>query len=169
VCGQTHAVIPLAKAAGKIVKAQILATFFGIGMALSSLSAWAELSDADAIDLARAMSYSERSYSDIVLTLMMEGRTLSQATHITMQVTETFSQRTTLTRTVLCMSRNNDEAEQVMRAAIEALPPADPAIQEIISEHVKYQRSSCLDQEILKRPPVEYATGDSDNVVSTSQ
>ncbi len=136
---------------------------------LLAMPVYAEIADDEALDLARAMAYGERSYGEIVLTLIVEGRSLPEATYITMLATESLPQRQALAQTVLCMSRNVEEAQEVVKQAISALPKDDPAVQAIVSEHVKYQRSSCIDSDILKRPPVNYASNAENIDVSPSR
>jgi hypothetical protein len=125
---------------------------------LVSLPAWSVMPDEEAQALVSAMLQESASYQNIVQTLIQDGRSLPEATQVTMRVVKPFEQRAQLARTALCMSRDIDEAERVTNAAIAAITPGDAVVDEIVSEFVKYQRSSCLDTEIIQRPPFEYAT-----------
>ncbi|MCZ6829244.1 MAG: hypothetical protein O7F73_06600 [Gammaproteobacteria bacterium] len=137
----------------------------GIALLLSN-TAWPAMSDDAALDLVRAMTYSENSYKDIVLTLIMDGRTLPEATGITMRVVIPFQQRTALARTVLCMSKDADEAQLVTNAAISAVPPGDAVVDEFVSEFVKYQRSSCTMQFQSSTVPIKPLSLSSGGLVS---
>jgi hypothetical protein len=126
---------------------------------LASRAVWPAMSDQEARDLITAMTNNYSSYADIILTLMEDGRTLPEATEMTMLEVKQLKLRTQLARTALCLSRDVGEAEQVTNAAISAVPPGDDVVKEFVSEYVKYQRSSCLASDLIDTPPVQYATG----------
>ena len=115
----------------------------GLALLLSH-SAWSAMPADEALELVSAMASSENSYRDIVLALVGDGRTLPEAIIIAMQVITPYQQRTALTRTVLCMCQDIEEAELVTSAAISVVTPGDPVVNAIVNEFVMYQRSSCL-------------------------
>jgi hypothetical protein len=141
----------------------------GVALFLSQ-SAWSAMSTDEALDIVRAMVYTEAPYEDIVLTLVGDGRTLPEATTIAMQAITPFQERTQLARTALCMCQDIAEAEMVTSAAIAAVPPGDPVINAIVTEFAMYQRSSCLglNIETTEPPPLETSSGRLDPDVSPS-
>ena len=84
---------------------------------------------------------------------------MPEATGIMIRVVTPFQQRTQIARTVLCMCKDVEEAELVTNAAISAVPPGDAVVNEFVSELVKYQRSSCLDTEIVQPAPLGFSSG----------
>ena len=151
------------------MKVRLYALLLWAMVTLLSGSSYAAMSDESALDLVRAMNYSEYGYQDIVLILIADGRTLPEATEITVHAVNTLQQRTEVGRTVMCMSRDSDEAESVTKAAIAAVPLDDLFVNEIVSELAKYRRSTCLDSDVVDRPPEETSMGSLPLDVSTSR
>ncbi len=142
-----------------MVKTRWLVINAGLAITLLSGTAGATMSDDNAVDLVRAMAYSERSYQEAVLTLIADGRTLPQATAITMRAITTFEDRSEIARTVMCMSKDVREAELVTNAAISAVAPGDAIVNQFVNEFVKYQRSTCLDTEVPEIAPAQLSFG----------
>ena len=106
---------------------------------------------------------------DAVIVHLLEHRfSLSEATALTVQQLSERDRQQALARTVLCMSRDLDEAENITRAVAAAAGSDEQTVALFVNEQVKFSRSSCNDYHIPERPPLAQSGGESRPAIDTS-
>jgi hypothetical protein len=121
-------------------------------LAALPLGAHAMMTDAEATTAVQDMLIQRKSSQEVLGALIKDGRTLQQATVLSVQAV-TGHAKVNLARVGICMSRDNDEAEAVARACVNACAPVT---EEIIKSLVQsYVTGGCekLEYQFHGTPP----------------
>ncbi|MCX2980390.1 hypothetical protein EYC98_05830 [Halieaceae bacterium IMCC14734] len=150
------------------VTTALLTPAFAFIIGLLAASNAIAMSNAEAQQEIDNMLAAELTLPEVIVNLLEYRFSLAEATALTAQRLTDADQQQTLARSVLCMSRDLAEAEQITRA-VAAMPGSDEqTVALFVNEQVKFSRSTCNEDSILERPPLTQSGGESRPALDTS-